>query len=113
MLGPGDLFRANRASLDLALQSFRDAQSSRMRAPAMRQSIGSTDDGDCLLIDGRRAVYQPLHTFTTLDVQLIEAFRANAFVDDYLVSQMEPLKECRGDMNHHPSYFVLWTRSLR
>jgi hypothetical protein len=114
LFGPGDLFRASRASLDFVLQSYRDTQASRTRnTSAMRQSIGSTEDGDCILLDGRRAVYQPLHTFTSLDVQLVEPFRANAFVDDFLISQMDALKECRGDMNHHPSYFVLWTRSLR
>jgi hypothetical protein len=112
ILGPGDLFRANRASLDFVLQQYRVA-STTARASARTDPRGSTDDGDCLLIDGKRAVYQPLHTFTSLEVQLVEVLRASSFVDDFVISQMEALKGCRGDMNRHPPYFVLWTRSLR
>jgi hypothetical protein len=100
VLGPGDLFRANRAPLDFLLQQYRTA-------------ARSTDENDCLLIDGRRAVYQPLRSFTSLDVQLVEIFRTNAFVDEFVVSQMDAVRDCRGDMNRHPSYFVLWTRSMR
>jgi hypothetical protein len=58
-------------------------------------------------------MYQPLRTYSSQDVQLVEVFRANASVDGYVVSQMEGLKECRGNLDRHPSYFVLWTRSLR
>jgi hypothetical protein len=112
LLGPGDLFRANRVPLDILLQPYRDSPFAR-RGGSVPQGTGSTDDGDCLSIDGRRAVYQPLRTFTSLDVQLVEVFRANSLADSYLVSQMEVLRECRGDMNHHPSWFVLWTRGLR
>ncbi|HMA24723.1 MAG TPA: carboxypeptidase regulatory-like domain-containing protein [Gemmatimonadaceae bacterium] len=114
VLGPGDLFRANRASLDLVLQQYRDVASMRRRrSPLVDEGAGSTEAGDCLLVDGRRAVYQPLRSFSSVDVQLVEVFRANAFVDGFVVSQMDALGECRGSMDHHPSYFVLWTRSLR
>jgi hypothetical protein len=114
VVGPGDLFRANRAPLDFVLQQYRAAESTSWRPSAMGgEGRGSTDDGDCLLIDGRRAVYQPLRSFTSLDVQLIEVFRSNAFVDQFTVSQMDGLSECRASMDRHPSYFVLWTRSLR
>jgi len=114
MLGPGDLFRADRAPLDFVLQPYRDTPS--MRRPSssfVREGPGSTEEGDCLLVDGRRAVYQPLRTFSSVSVQLVEVFRPNSFVDDYVASEMSGLPECRGDANHHPSYFVLWTRSLR
>lgn len=114
MLGPGDLFRADRASLDFLLQQYRDVNMLRARRSSLvEQGAGSTEAGDCILIDGRRSAYQPLRTFNTVDVQLVEVFRSNASVDEYIVSQMEAFKECRGSMDHHPSYFVLWTRSLR
>jgi len=114
VLGPGDLFRANRAPLDFVLQQYRDATSMRTpRSTMTGEGTGSSEEGDCLLIDGRRAVYQPLRSFTSLDVQLVEVFGRNAFVDAFVVSQMDAFRECRGSMDHHPSYFVLWTRSLR
>lgn len=113
VFGPGDLFRASRAPLDLVLQQYRDLASQRRRSPLVREGTGSSDEGDCLLIDGRRAVYQPLRSFSSLDVQMVEVFRPNAFVDEYIVSRMNAFKECHGSDDHHPSYFVLWTRALR
>ena len=114
LLGPGDLFRANGTSLEVVLQQYRDlAMPHRMKSATVEQGRGSTDEGDCLLIDGRRATYQPLGSFRTPDVQLVEVFRANSFVDASVVSRMGGLSECRGGMDHHPSYFVLWTRALR
>jgi hypothetical protein len=113
VLGPGDLFRASRAPLDLVLQQYRDLSSHRRRSPLVREGTGSSDDGDCVLIDGRRAVYQPLRSFSSLDVQMVEVFRSNAFVDEYVVSRFDAFQECQGSADHHPSYFVLWTRSLR
>jgi hypothetical protein len=112
IFGPGDLFRADRASLDFMLQQYRDlAGQTRRKAP--NQGVGSTEDGDCLLIDGRRAVYQPLRTFTSVQAQLVEVSRANAFVDDFTTSQMESIRECRGTMDRHPTYYAVWTRALR
>ena len=114
VLGPGDLFRADGAPLDFVLQPYRDNVSlHRPSSNLVREGPGSTEEGDCLLLDGRRAVYQPLRTFSSVSIQLVEVFRANSFVDDYVASEMSTLPECRGDANHHPSYFVLWTRSLR
>jgi hypothetical protein len=114
VLGPGDLFRANRAPLDFVLQQYRDAGlPSARRSPMGGAVAGPTEEGDCVLIDGRRPAYQPLRSFSSVDVQLIEVFRTNAFVDAFVVSQMEALRECRGGMDHHPPYFVLWTRALR
>jgi hypothetical protein len=114
VVGPADLTRANRAPLDMLLQQYRDRSSARPSRPASgRDGPRESGDGDCLLIDGRRAVYQPLHTYTSVEVQLVEVFRANSFVDSFVVSQMDGLKECRGTMDRHPSYFVLWTRAMR
>jgi Carboxypeptidase regulatory-like domain len=113
-LGPGDLFRANGAGLDFVLQQYRDAASLPRRRSAIADvGPGSTDEGDCLLIDGRRAVYQPLRSFSSREVQMVEVIRPNGFADPFVISEMESLRECRGSMDHHPSYFVLWTRSLR
>lgn len=113
VLGPGDLFRHERASLDVVLQQYRQPLLASRRSSLVETGAGSTDEGDCLLLDGRRAVYRPLRTYSAVDVQLVEVFRANMFVDDYVVSQMTLLNECRGTMDRHPSYFVLWTRALR
>ena len=114
VFGAGDLFRADGASLDFVLHQYRDQNAMRRRASAtVREGVGSTDDGDCLLIDGKRGAYQPLRSFRSTDVQLVEVFRANAFVDSYVLSQMQSLRECDGSADHHPGYFVLWTRSLR
>jgi hypothetical protein len=108
ILGPADLFRRQGESLDLTLQQYRDP------AATTRPSFNDApNEGDCLIVDGRRATYQPLRTFVTHDVQMVEIFRKNAFVDAYIVSQMEGVRECRGTMDHHPPYFVLWTRRLR
>ena len=104
LFGPADLFRQNRAPLDFVLQQYRDA-----RAP---RSLEAEEDA-CLIVDGRRAVYQPLRTFTSLETMMVEVFRRNAFVDDYIVAQMDGLRECRGSMDRHPPYFVIWTRRLR
>jgi len=114
VFGAGDLFRADGASLDFVLHQYRDQNAMRRRASAtVREGVGSTDDGDCLLIDGKRGAYQPLRSFRSTDVQLVEVFRANAFVDSYVLSQMQSLRECDGSADHHPGYFVLWTRALR
>ena len=114
VLGPGDLFRADRAPLDFVLQPYRDNSSMhRQSSNLVREGLGSSEEGDCLLVDGRRAVYQPLRTFSSVSVQLVEVFRSNVFVDDYIALEMSGLPQCRGEANHHPSYFVLWTRSLR
>lgn len=110
ILGPADLFRANRASLDFVLQPYGEVASSR---DGRMSRAGPDGGGDCLLIDGRRPVYRPLRSFTSVEIQLVEAFRANAPVDDFIVSQMETITECRGSAERHPSYFVLWTRALR
>ncbi|HEY4303938.1 MAG TPA: carboxypeptidase regulatory-like domain-containing protein [Gemmatimonadaceae bacterium] len=104
ILGPADLFRRQGASLDITLQQYRE------NVPTARDQM---NEGDCLIVDGRRATSQPLRTFTSLDVQMVEIFRKNAFVDDYVVTQMDGIRECRGTMDHHPPYFVLWTRRLR
>ena len=113
-LGPGDLFRANGAALDFVLQRYRDAELlPRRRSSIVAAGAGSTDDGDCLLIDGRRAAYQPLRSFSSREVQLVEVIRPNAFVDAFVISEMDGLRECRGSMDHHPTYFALWTRSMR
>jgi hypothetical protein len=101
-LGPADLFRRQGMPLDLVLQQYRD-----------ERVTPSSEEGDCLIVDGRRASYQPLRTFTTLEMQMVEIFRKNAFVDEYIVSQMDGVRECRGTMDRHPPYFVLWTRRLR
>ena len=113
-LGPADLFRRQGAPLDVTLQQYREDLSGR---PTPMASIAdakrASDEGDCLIVDGRRASYQPLRTFTSLEVQLVEVFRRNAFADDYIVSQMDGVPECSGTMDRHPPYFVLWTRRLR
>lgn len=114
VLGPGDLFRANRAPLNLVLQEYLSAEAMRLRRTSVaREGSGSSEGGDCLLLDGKRAVYQPLRTFTSVEVQLVEAIRAHSTVDPFVVSQMEGLTECRGSIERHPTYFVLWTRSMR
>lgn len=112
LLGPGDLFRADRAPLDFVLQPYRDFGAS-VRRQTTNQGIGSLEEGDCLLLDGRRAVYEPLRTYTSVQAQLVEVFRANAFVDPFIVSQMEAVRECRGTIERHPTYYAIWTRALR
>jgi hypothetical protein len=105
IFGPADLIGANRAPLDQLLQRYREH--------SRQSSLTDADEGDCLLIDGRRPAYQPLHLYTSVDVQLVEAFRPTAFADDFIVSQMDGIEKCRGTKERHPSYFVLWMRSLR
>ncbi|MEP6619385.1 MAG: carboxypeptidase regulatory-like domain-containing protein [bacterium] len=114
VLGPADLFRAGPTSLDFLVRQYRDlASAQRRRSLTQEVGAGSSEEGDCLLIDGRRVAYQPVRTFTTTGVQLVEVYRSNAWVDGYVVSQMEGFRECRGSMDRHPTYFVVWTRGLR
>lgn len=114
MLGPGDLFRADGASMDVVLQAHRDAAAMTRRVTiGPRDARAQADDGDCLIIDGRRAAYQPLRLFTSREIQLVEVIRRHATADPWLVTQMESFKECRGTMDDHPVYFILWTRFLR
>ncbi len=100
IVGPADVFRADGASLGALLGQY--------RSPAPK---GSEDD--CILVDGRRAFYQPLDSFRPAGVQLIEVLRPADLDDGFVSSEMEPIPECRGSSMHHPTYFVLWTRSLR
>lgn len=114
VLGPGDLFRADRAPLDFVLQAYRDDPlANRRRSATVEQGSGSSADGDCVIVDGKRPLFQPLHLFTSVDAQLVEVFRANGPVDDFVVSEMQGLRECRGSLDHHPAYFVIWTRAVR
>jgi hypothetical protein len=114
VLGPADLFRENGASLDFVLQPYLLGGLAPPRSTSsVSAGTGSSTDGDCLLIDGRRAAYQPIRTFTAREVQLIEVIRANAWPDDFIAAQMEGLGQCRGTRDRHPIYIVLWTRSMR
>ncbi|MEO7997109.1 MAG: carboxypeptidase-like regulatory domain-containing protein, partial [Gemmatimonadaceae bacterium] len=113
LFGPADMFRADRASLDFMFRQYRETGGTRRRSATTNEGVGSTEDGDCLLIDGRRAMYRPLSTYSSVSVLLAEVFRANASVDDFTVSEMQSLRECRGTMDHHPTYYVLWTRAMR
>jgi Carboxypeptidase regulatory-like domain len=114
VLGPGALFRANRVPLDFLLEPYRDRSAPRRRPlPTIADRDDSVDDGDCLLIDGRRAIYQPLWTFTSQEVQLVEVLRSTTLVDEFIESAMNGVRECRGTTDHHPTYFMLWTRALR
>lgn len=113
LLGPADMFRADRAPMDFVVRQYRDLAGLRRRSGTANTGVGSTDEGDCLLIDGRRATYRPLSTYSSTSVLIAEVFRTGSQVDDFIVSEMQSIKECRGDMNRHPSYFVLWTRALR
>jgi hypothetical protein len=113
-LGPADLFRRLGAPLDITLQQYREQRPTRAsEVSPVPEPRTPSEDGDCLIVDGRRASFQPLHTFASVDVQMVEVFRKNVFVDDYIVSQMDGLRECRGSMDRHPPYFVIWTRRLR
>jgi hypothetical protein len=113
LLGTATLFQANGAALDMVLRSYRDVPGVRRKSATVAEGVGSTIDGDCLLIDGRRALYQPLSTYSSISVLLIEVFRANSNVDDFTVSEMQSISECRGSRDHHPGYYVLWTRAMR
>ena len=106
VLGPADLVRNGRTPLDILLQQYRDPSSRTV-------GLGAMERNDCLLVDGRRSLYQPLGSLRSTDVQLVEAFRRNAIVDPYLVMQMNAVDECRGDEARHPAYFVLWTRAMK
>jgi hypothetical protein len=106
VLGPADLVRNGRTPLDILLQQYRDMT-------AHTASIGSIESDDCLLVNGQRALYQPLGSFRSVDVQLVEAFRKNAIIDPYVASEMDAIAECRGTGERHPPYFALWTRAMK
>jgi hypothetical protein len=71
------------------------------------------DVGVCLLSAGRRANYQPLWPYPSQEVLLVEVLRTTALVDEFIESAMNGVRECRGTTDHHPTYFMLWTRALR
>lgn len=112
VLGPADLFRAGGATMEFVLQRYLRVDPTLGRS-ASTCAAQSERYGDCLLIDGRRATYQPLRSFTTRELQLVEVIGTNATADGFVISQMEGIGECRGSADRHPTYFVLWTRALR
>lgn len=113
ILSTAVLFKANGASLDLVLRSYRSIGGTRRKSALVAEGVGSTAEGDCLLIDGRTAMYRPLGMYTSINAVLVEVFRANSNVDDFVVNEMQSLRECRGSRDHHPDYFVIWTRAMR
>ncbi|MGV3709764.1 MAG: carboxypeptidase regulatory-like domain-containing protein [Gemmatimonas sp.] len=114
MMGPGDLFRENGAPLDFVLRQYRETNAlTSRRVSGAEGDRNRLAESDCVLIDGRRASNRPLSSFTSISVVLLEVFRTNSFVDDYVLSEMQAIRECQGTMMRHPSYFVLWTRTMR
>jgi hypothetical protein len=99
LIGPADLFRADGASLDFLVQRYRAGAS-------------IDDDDACVLIDGRRAFYEPLHTFITTGVQLVEVVLPHDVDDGFVKLRMASLRECAEHDGRHPVYFVVWTRSV-
>ena len=105
-LEPGDFF----GEMSLIDEEVRSASAS-----ALEDSILITLKSDELrkLVLSRPSIaLTMLRTLSSRDVQMIEIFRKNAFADDFIVSQMDGVPECRGTMDRHPPYFVLWTRRL-
>lgn len=99
-VGPADLFRSEGSALASRLQRY-------------RSSLSVESESDCILLDGRHALYEPLDSYAAVDVRLIEVLRPTDMDDGFVTSAMESIPECRSHAARHPTYFVLWTRSVR
>jgi hypothetical protein len=77
--------------------------------PAPRTSFGD----DCILLDGKTQLYQPLRSFSAAQVELIEVYPPGTEVTGTVADKMRD-PACRAEgLLRHPTYYVIWLRGSR
>src|ERR1041385_2274037 len=70
------------------------------------QSAAPRDDENaCILVNGRRALFQPLHSFGANAVSLVEVIREHDVDAGFTASAMQSIPAYRGQQGKHPLYF--------
>ncbi len=68
---------------------------------------------DCILLNGKTQLHQPLRTFSAAQVEMIEVYPAGTEVTGTVSDKMRT-PECRAQsLLEHPAYYVVWLRGER
>lgn len=68
---------------------------------------------DCILLNGKTQLHQPLRTFSAAQVEMIEVYPVGTEVTGTVAEKMRS-PECRApSLLQHPAYYVIWTRNGR
>jgi len=68
---------------------------------------------DCILLNGKTQLHQPLRTFSAAQVEMIEVYPAGTEVTGTVADKMRT-PECRAQsLLQHPAYYVVWLRGTR
>jgi hypothetical protein len=120
LLGPDDLRSYDGRTLDEALikmglyRSPSEAPSGRpmsINGPLARGStMDLSHDDACILIDGKDPVYQPLTTFSTDELEMLEVYPPETELSG-TVGWRFYQKQCKQiGLIKHPLYFVVWLK---
>jgi hypothetical protein len=124
VLGPEDLRRFYGLDLQIAMKGLllerplaRLAPSPSRPAPEpksrMERRLEELDTPVCILLNGKRPLYQPLRTFTTDDIDLLEIYPGGTEVTGTVGARMGR-RECLAlSIIDHPTYYVLWLKGAR
>jgi len=79
------------------------------REPAPRTALPD----DCILLNGKTQLHQPLRTFSAAQVEMIEVYPGGSEVTGTVADKMRT-PECRAQsLLQHPAYYVVWLRGER
>ena len=79
------------------------------REPAARTALPD----DCILLNGKTQLHQPLATFSAAQVEMIEVYPTRTEVTGTVAEKMRT-PECRAlSLFEHPTYYVVWLRNSR
>ena len=77
--------------------------------PAPKTAFGD----DCILLDGKTQLHQPLRSFSAAQVEMLEVYPAGTEVTGTVAEKMRS-PECRAQsLLEHPAYYVIWLRGSR
>ncbi len=77
--------------------------------PAPRTSFGD----DCILLDGKTQLHQPLRSFSAAQVEMLEVYPPGTEVTGTVSDKMRD-PACRAQsLLEHPPYYVIWLRGSR
>lgn len=77
--------------------------------PAPRTGFGD----DCILLDGKTQLHQPLRSFSAAQVEMIEVYPPGTEVTGTVADKMRT-PDCRAQsLLDHPAYYVVWLRGSR
>ena len=77
--------------------------------PAPRTSFGD----DCILLDGKTQLHQPLRSFSAAQIEMIEIYPPGTEVTGTVADKMRD-PACRPvSLLEHPTFYVIWLRGSR